>query len=367
MMHSSRPRPWTAHVDMYRKIPTDLMEGSRRGSILSQLSLLVMVIFFFMETKAFFFSGKLVTDLAMDVSGEDKRIRLNFNITMMDLKCDWAVIDVVSVLGTDQNVTAHVTKWNIDANGVRQGYRGRNRNQKDIDLFDSTVTETIEELHENGEDAISLDETTLDFFKKEYDYLFVDFYASWCSHCRDLAPTWETLAEVMVDAGNALAEENGDPPLHLDDYSEEDYAAAKRLQMPVVIAKLDCVSHHDVCNQQEEIRAYPTLRLFVDGEPWKGGDYRGHRTVVEMVEWLYYAEEQHKKLMEDEDMPEEDQRAARTLHQAHISKFATSTVLFLWRLFLQLICLTFSKLQVLGNALTMTSKPMKKNDGTIII
>ena len=107
MMHSSRPRPWTAHVDMYRKIPTDLMEGSRRGSILSQLSLLVMVILFFMETKAFFFSGKLVTDLAMDVSGEDKRIRLNFNITMMDLKCDWAVIDVVSVLGTDQNVTAH--------------------------------------------------------------------------------------------------------------------------------------------------------------------------------------------------------------------------------------------------------------------
>jgi thiol-disulfide isomerase/thioredoxin len=155
-----------------------------------------MVVLFVAETRAFF-SGRMETYLAMDVSGEDKRIRLNFNITMMDLKCDWAVIDVVSVLGHNQNVTAHVTKWNMDGNGVRKGYRGRNRNQKDIDLYDATVTETLEELHENGEDAISLDGQSFELLKEEHDYFFVDFYASWCSHCRDLAPTWETLAEVV--------------------------------------------------------------------------------------------------------------------------------------------------------------------------
>jgi hypothetical protein len=180
---SSRHRPWAAHIDLYRKVPTDFLEGSKRGSIMSYISLAGMMLLFLLETKAFF-SGKLTTYLTMDVSGEDLRIRLNFNITMMDLKCDWAVIDVVSVLGTNQNVTAHVTKWNIDANGVRQGYRGRNRNQKDISLYDPTVTESLEELHVNGEDAISLDEKTLDLFKKDHDYLFVDFYASWCSHCR---------------------------------------------------------------------------------------------------------------------------------------------------------------------------------------
>ena len=124
---------------------------------------------------------RMVTDLALDRS-DDPRIRLNFNVTMLDLKCDWAVIDVVSVLGTDQNVTAHVTKWDVDASGVRRSYKGRNRNQKDIDLFDESVTETIEELHANGEDAISLDPEMLETFMKEHDYVFVDFFASWCSH-----------------------------------------------------------------------------------------------------------------------------------------------------------------------------------------
>lgn len=190
------PRPWAANVDLYRKIPSDLMEGSREGSIFSYVALVLMIILFVAETSDFF-GGRLETYLALDVSGEDTRIRLNFNITMMDLKCDWAMIDIVSALGNAQNVTAHVTKWNTDGKGVKLGYRGRNRNQKDIDLFDSTVSASLEELHENGEDAISLDGDSLELYKIEHDYLFVDFYASWCSHCRDLAPTWETLAEVV--------------------------------------------------------------------------------------------------------------------------------------------------------------------------
>jgi thiol-disulfide isomerase/thioredoxin len=125
----------------------------------------------------------MVSDLALD-SIEDERIRLNFNITMLDLKCEWAVIDVVSSLGTDQNVTAHVTKWDLDSNGVRKQFKGRNRNQHDIELFDQTVTDSIEELHEDGEDAVSFDAQTLQFAKNEFEYLFVDFYASWCNHCR---------------------------------------------------------------------------------------------------------------------------------------------------------------------------------------
>ena len=98
---------------------------------------------------------------------------------MMDLKCEYAVVDVVSVLGTDQNVSSHVTKWAVDAEGVRQRYAGRNKDQKDIEMFDSSITESIEELHEDGEDAISLDEDTFKYALKTQEYLFVDMFASW--------------------------------------------------------------------------------------------------------------------------------------------------------------------------------------------
>lgn len=274
-----------------------MMEGTKRGSILSTVAVFTMATLFYLETRAFF-SSSIVTDLALD-GNKEPRIRVNFNITMMDLKCDFAVVDVVSVLGTEQNVTQHVTKWGIDAEGVRQRFAGRNKKQNDIILFDEDIEETIEELHEDGEDAISLDDTTLRFARNENEYLFVDFYASWCSHCRDLAPTWETLAEVMDVTAEEIVDEALDELDEEHEYTDEDYAAAKKVELPVMIAKVDCVDHKQLCMEQQ-IRAYPTLRLFIDGEPYKGGDYTGDRTVVSFTNYLATVEEEHKKGREDE-------------------------------------------------------------------
>jgi Endoplasmic Reticulum-Golgi Intermediate Compartment (ERGIC) len=109
----------------------------------------------------------------------DAKVRVNLNITLMDMKCEYATIDVVSVLGTEQNVSAHINKWNVDADGVRQRYQGRNKVQTEYELFDSAITESIEDLYEDGEDAISLSEETFEYAKREHEYLFVDFYASW--------------------------------------------------------------------------------------------------------------------------------------------------------------------------------------------
>jgi hypothetical protein len=58
---------------------------------------------------------------------------------------------------------------------------------------------------------------------------------------------------------------------------------------------VDCVVNHDFCKKQD-IRAYPTIRLFVKGEQFEGGDYRGHRTVLDMVQYLRNGE----KLLETE-------------------------------------------------------------------
>lgn len=41
-------------LDLYRKVPTDLMEGTRRGSLLSLAAVGVIVLLFLLETKAYF-------------------------------------------------------------------------------------------------------------------------------------------------------------------------------------------------------------------------------------------------------------------------------------------------------------------------
>ena len=104
-----------------------------------------------------------------------------------------------------------------------------------------------------------------------------------CSHCRQLHPTWETLAEIMTDVAEKIVGQRK------QDYSEEELEHAKKVELPVMIAKVDCVDHAEFCRKQR-IMAYPTLRLFVDGERWKGGDYRGHRTVVDFTDYLQQIE-----------------------------------------------------------------------------
>ncbi len=296
-------RKWAANLDMYRKVPIDLLEGTKRGSIISFLAMSSMLLLFVMETLSYISPSSLKTDVTLDLNRESK-VRINFNITMMDLSCDYVVIDVVSQLGTEQNVTSNVQKYSLDAAGVKDRYKGRNKDQNDVILSDNLVTESIEELHVNGEDAVSLDAETLEYAKSDHTYLFVDFYASWCSHCRELAPTWEVLAEAMAEAAmnkvdeQLMADHKEYGHVHPDDVSEEEYEEAMKVELPVMVAKVDCVSHKELCFGQQ-IWAYPTLRLFIDGQPT--ADYKGDRTVLEMIHWLSAVEEAHKKGIGEEE------------------------------------------------------------------
>jgi len=107
-----------AKLDMYRKVPMDLVEGSQRGSIISWVAIFVIVWLFYNETTEFF-ATNLSSTLSLDqTQSVDDQIKVTFNITMMDLRCDYVEVDVVSILGNNQNVTKFVKKVPLDANGV---------------------------------------------------------------------------------------------------------------------------------------------------------------------------------------------------------------------------------------------------------
>ena len=290
-------RNFARNLDMYKKVPGDLLEGSKQGSAVSWIAIILILILFYKETLEYW-TSRVESDLYLDRQfSEQDQIVVKLNITMTDLMCEYVEIDVVSVLGDKQNVTKSVMKYAVDAHGILQGSVPKVSIPQHFSLHDETVTKavekSIEELEKSNEEVISLDSTTLTFALNENDLVFVDFFASWCSHCTRLAPTWEMLAKIMADSADKTAkEEQGDTPEKGgEEVDENELQIDLKLKLPVMIAKVDCVEHHDLC-VTHNIMSYPTLRLFVNGEPYAKGDYRGQRYLMDMIQYIRKAEEE---------------------------------------------------------------------------
>ena len=117
-----------------------------------------MLILFIAELWAFL-STSVITNVVLDPN-QDPLIRINFNITVLDIPCEYAMIDVVDILGTrNNNITKNVNKWNVDAAGIRRNYDGRNREQPDLE---HDTHHDIDLLHANGVHAVAIDENSFD-------------------------------------------------------------------------------------------------------------------------------------------------------------------------------------------------------------
>ena len=165
-------------LDMYRKVPVDFLESTKRGSFLSIIALLTTATLIYKETRSFF-ATTLVTDLALDLENQDPKLRINFNITMMDLKCDFVNLDSVSIFGHEQNVQSNILKRGIHAEGVKQQFLARNRKQDDIHMFDPSITESLESILQRKENPDTWDLTpeTFEDALEDNQFVFVDYYA----------------------------------------------------------------------------------------------------------------------------------------------------------------------------------------------
>lgn len=108
----------------------------------------------------------LGANLALHKSTSDPRVQLNFNITMLDLPCEYAAVDVFSTVGYQKDLAVkNIKKFPIDADGILQEQEQQPWHDNDVELWDPAVWESLEELHEDGEDAIRLNNESFPYGK----------------------------------------------------------------------------------------------------------------------------------------------------------------------------------------------------------
>jgi len=109
-----------------------------------------------------------------------------------------------------------------------------------------------------AEDVVTLGGKDFDKFIKKNDFVVVEFYAPWCGHCKSLAPEYEKAAGML-----------------------------KKEKVPVVLAKVDATqADNEFLATKYDIKGYPSLKIFRNGDLAKPADFDGPREAVGIVAYL---------------------------------------------------------------------------------
>ncbi|KAL4218401.1 Thioredoxin domain-containing protein 5 [Mactra antiquata] len=188
-----------------------------------------------------------------------------------------------SALCADHGVRGYPTVKFFNKNKEGDKYAGA----RSLDSFKAYIQEQLSPGDDNtneGEEkevaeAVATDglyELTSDNFDSHIakGHHFVKFFAPWCGHCKNLAPTWSQLAAEMKTSDK------------------------------VKIAKVDCTQHQAACSKNG-VRGYPTLIFFTDGQ--KVEDYRNQRSLEALKQFVDEATGKvidPSKLSEDGKVPD---------------------------------------------------------------
>lgn len=107
--------------------------------------------------------------------------------------------------------------------------------------------------HEEPKNIFKLTDENFDEVLEANQYVFVEFYAPWCAHCRYFDPLYSKISSIL----------NENSP-------------------PVLVAKIDATVEVETA-ERFDVSAYPSFVLFINKEPII---YTGPRSESGMINWI---------------------------------------------------------------------------------
>jgi len=250
-----------AKFDVFRRLDSEFQSGTYHGAVVTVTTWLLMSYLLWKELGAMMY-GEYTTEVGI-TDDIDVPVTINFNVTMLDLPCKFAVINIWDIFEDYKiNVTEGVTER------TNMHYENGLLVEGDVHEEREIVTEDMGEveLDKLGHHAVQLEKTDdkdIDTVLQEhfdmYDNLFINFMANWCIWSKRLAPVWESTA-LKVDEARWL---------HKGTRSK--------------LVSVDCSVYADVC-RKHRIMGFPTIYAFKKGE--KGERYEDDRTVDKIFDWV---------------------------------------------------------------------------------
>lgn len=240
------------------------------------LAYALMFVVFLMELRNYLVSS-YSSFLKLDPRDDDL-IQINFNIDLYDIECRNVRVAVFDQFGEESLnlVAADFYLRAVDSKGRTFGMATKPQGiEEDSEL--GHARRMAELAKEDGKTELDADwASSHDGFKHQsfehviqaHDFTLINFFAEWCSHCRDFSPRWNALAKQI----------NGQEGERFKEFPDRDGVPRR-----VLLIKMNCVDFQKLCNEKG-IDAYPTMRLYkADGS---FSVFEGKRDDTEIMRWI---------------------------------------------------------------------------------
>ena len=248
--------------DVYRKIPKDLTQSTSIGGFVSIFAFFALMLLLYLQVNVMF-SSTVSTSIVIDHS-EDDSFRVNFNMTIPGLSCEFLAVDLKNVIGKNREDIHDNTIHKYAVDGTWVGFASKSNihedhkkiaegKTSDVSAADlNAVQSMIPSKDHYGNERHSLELHAGSFGKDidQWELLMVDFHAPWCIHCRNLSPIWEKAAELVQR--KAMSAEHG-----LDAHHRHSLA----------LGSIDCTraENFKLC-RDNHIQGFPTILVYRQGK-----------------------------------------------------------------------------------------------------